>query len=166
MSEQEVIALVFDFLKKKDQTCAEIYKRAFDPDQTIVENLPPLEEIVEFYLKSKKKVESKKSGKANIVDPKELENMMQIAKTKSSDLLTLIVNKRNQGDVWDSDTQSEEEDEDKVISSDSDEEKVQKEQKRRRTSNGMQKVWKDKEGDEKKAKNKKKKITTKKSSKR
>lgn len=142
---KEVLALVYEFLKEKDQTCAEIFKRGLNLNLTCAKDLPCLEEIVDFYIKSKKKEASKSSDvKISNINTKKLESMKQMGKTKSCDLLTQIVHKRNNDSIiigTDTDSNTETEEENTQNSSDSDQEVVKKETKRRRVSDGVQKVW-------------------------
>lgn len=141
----EVLALVYEFLKKKDQTCAEIFKRGSNLNVICAKDLPCLEEIVDFYIKSKKKEASKSSDvKISNMNATKLESMMQMGKTKSCDLLTQIVHKRNSDSIIiDTDTDSNTETDGEITqnSSDSEQEVMKKETKRRRVSDGVQKVW-------------------------
>lgn len=57
----EVLAVVYEFLNERDQTCADIFKRGFDPKPNCAKDFPHLEEIVDFYIKTKMKEASKSS---------------------------------------------------------------------------------------------------------
>lgn len=137
---EEVLALVYKFLQNKDQTCAEIFKRGFNPNENCASNLPSLEEIVQFYIASKKK-ETSRSLRTNdtTMSSSELQSMIEIGKTKSSDFLTRIVNKRKDC-VSESEEESDQVSDPESDSDDDSEEIRHSEPKRRRTSAGMQKI--------------------------
>lgn len=99
----EVIALIYNFLSDKDQTCAEIFKRGFELNLACVEDLPPLEEIVKFFIKSKKK----KSEPSTLPNNDEVENIVAMAKSNPSDFLERIVKKRQTKSMIEDDTSTE-----------------------------------------------------------
>lgn len=143
----EVVALIYGFLSEKDHTCAEIFKRSFNPDLNCSKDLPPLEDIVEFYMKSrKKKAETKEIERHN-----EYKSSYEIG--TPSDFLTKIVKKRNEEIISDSESDGTTK-ESPISSSDSDIPFVSA-PKRKKTASGTQKIWQKKENSEEEEKSSK-----------
>lgn len=141
--EEETISLIYLFLSEKDKSLAEIFKRQFSPDLSKVKDLPSLIEIVEGFVKKKKKESSKSNYKPIALNSAQITSMIQNTKTDSSDFLERIVIKRNDEKSCDDDTTEEEEDQFSV-SSNSSFEIVTSAAKRRRTNVGTQNIYKKK----------------------
>lgn len=140
---KELIALVHNFLVKNDGACAEIFKRGFNPDPSLVGNLPPLEEIVEQFINSTKKnlKRSMKSSSEDGPGHHDAKKIMAIAQKDPSNFLEHIVKKRieKQEKSLSTDTDSSEE---MPTSSSSSEEIVVSARKRRKLNSGCKKkVW-------------------------
>lgn len=112
----EVIALVYNFLAQKDASLAEIFKRGFSPNLECVSSLPPLEELVRLFIKSKKKNASPTTSASN----EKIQSMMK-TKIDLSDFLEKIVLRRaKENSETTSESESEKELEISESSSDSD----------------------------------------------
>lgn len=167
MAENKIFSLVYTFLKAKDKTCAEIFKRSFESEISDTIDLPPLEEIISFYINKNKRKENEKVDCMPMAE-QDLDSLLRIAKSKSNDLLTRIVNKDRHDE---DDTDSSENSSPLACSSSSESEPVVSAPKRRRVSKGAQKVFPneknkmddDTESKKSKTTNKEKKSTGKKS---
>lgn len=142
----KVFTLVYSFLERKDKTCAEIFKRSFE-EKIGASDLPPLEDIVELFLKSQKKAEKTVVEPINEVD---IQSLVQNYQAKSGDLLTRIVRKnKNENDSFD---ESDSSSSDFSTDSSSDDIVQKSAPKRRKIAVGIQKVYNDKKDAAKRSK--------------
>lgn len=138
---KELIALVFKFLSDKDGTCAEIFKRGFEPEIQCVENWPSLEEIVDMFVQSKKKAEQPPTaGLANATHDEQ--KIMAAAQKNPSDFLERLVQKRLEKN-HDSDTESQSDtSSNKTATSDSEDAIIVSAEKRRKMCNNTKRsIW-------------------------
>lgn len=134
----KVFTLVHSFLERKDKTCAEIFKRSFE-EKIGASDLPPLEDIVDLFLKSQRKAEKTVLEPIKDVD---IKSLIQNYQAKSSDLLTRIVRKdKNENDSHDGSDSSSSDDILTDSSSDSDDIVQKSAPKRRKIAAGIQKVY-------------------------
>lgn len=134
---KESVALIYKFLTENDGTCAEIFKRGFNPDVSCVENLPSLDEIVQNHIKSKNK-EQQPPLQNPLDESLKSSKIMAIAQKNPSEFLERIVKKRV--DDVESDTSSET-DTTKTSSSDSEVEIVSAKKRRRLGTNSKKNIW-------------------------
>lgn len=137
---KELIGLIYKFLVENDSTCAEIFKRGFNPDTTSVDNLPPLENIVEQFINSRKKnlKNANKSSSEAAVNYEE-EKIMEIAQKNPSDFLEHIVKKRIEKTENGSSTETDSSEDMPTTLSSSSEENIVSAKKRRKLNSGTKK---------------------------
>lgn len=144
---KELIALVYNFLVEKDATCAEIFKRGFEPDITCAQNLPPLEEIGNHFINSKKNNIKKKPLPEDdaVVAASDARKIMEIAQKNPSNFLEHIIKKRDgkNEERWSSsDSDTDDLPEERHSSTSSSEDIVVSAKKRRKLNSGAnRKVW-------------------------
>lgn len=141
---KELIALIYNFLVQNDGTCAEIFKRGFNPDPTSVDNLPPLEEIVEQFKNSSKRNLKKATKSLSEDGAADSKKIMEIAQQNPSHFLEHIVKKRIEKTEKESSTETDSSEDVPTppSSSSSSEETVMSAKKRRKMNSGSQKkLW-------------------------
>lgn len=92
---KQTIALIYNFLEEKDSVCAEIFKRGFQPDSSSIVNFPPLDNIIQQFIKSTKKNEKKVDSSVEGEAESE-KKIMEIAQQNPSKFLEQIVQKRKE----------------------------------------------------------------------
>lgn len=136
---KELVALIYKFLADNDGTCAEIFKRGFNPDVSCVEGLPSLDEIVQKSIKSKQKGQQPALDNQLNESPKSLE-IMAIAQKNPSEFLERIVKKRVGAEDSDTDSQTDSP-KSKTTSSDSDVDIVSAKKRRRLGLDSKKNIW-------------------------
>lgn len=140
---KELVALVFKFLSEKDGTCAEIFKRGFEPDLECIENWPSLAEIVDKFVQSKKIAEKPPAEERSHASHED-KIIMAVAQKNPSDFLERIVQKRiDKKNDSDTESQTDESSEKETTSnSDSEDEIVESAHKRRKMNNSTKRnIW-------------------------